>query len=111
MNCGDLKSCLSDPDSKIITFPNICVFALQIASALYCIIVFLLLGKFDEDLDMHSQTPPVCHRDLKSPNCLVTLNPDSDEYSCKVSDFGLSRKNSSVQFVGSKVDNPGKSSE
>lgn len=35
MNQGDLKTCLEN--SELMTLPNIYLFALQIASALYCI--------------------------------------------------------------------------
>ncbi|KAL4430024.1 hypothetical protein ABPG77_004394 [Micractinium sp. CCAP 211/92] len=37
-------------------------------------------------LYLHARSPPIIHRDLKSPNLLV-----DDSYHCKVSDFNLSR--------------------
>jgi hypothetical protein len=39
---------------------------------------------------LHSLTPPLAHRDLRSPNiCVVNLDPDS-EVTIKIMDFGLS---------------------
>lgn len=41
---------------------------------------------------LHSQKPPVIHRDLKSPNILLSFNPKEEErMMCKIGDFGLSR--------------------
>ncbi|KAM9958044.1 hypothetical protein ACTFIW_013020 [Dictyostelium discoideum] len=55
---------------------------------------------------LHNITPPLVHRDLKSPNILLASHPTNpNEISAKVSDFGLSR--SIVQNFSSKVvDNP-----
>ncbi|KYQ93736.1 leucine-rich repeat-containing protein (LRR) [Tieghemostelium lacteum] len=54
---------------------------------------------------LHNSTPPLVHRDLKSPNILLSTIPDEPYITAKVSDFGLSR--SVVQgFVSKVVDNP-----
>jgi len=39
---------------------------------------------------LHSLVPPVVHRDLKSPNILMTTDEEG-QLRAKVSDFGLSR--------------------
>ena len=35
---------------------------------------------------LHAHNPPVVHRDMKSPNCLIT-----SDWRCKVADFGISK--------------------
>ena len=40
---------------------------------------------------LHGMMPPIVHRDLKSPNILMTINPKTGRYRAKVADFGLSR--------------------
>ena len=38
---------------------------------------------------LHSQSPPIAHRDLRSPNiCLVSLDPNA-EVNAKILDFGV----------------------
>jgi len=39
---------------------------------------------------LHAQTPPVVHRDLKSPNILICSSNPKDKIVAKISDFGLS---------------------
>merc|ERR1719230_1521231 len=46
---------------------------------------------------LHSHSPPVCHRDLKSLNLLV-----DNDYNCKIADFGLSKVTSGFS-LNSKV--------
>ncbi|EGC33072.1 roco8, ROCO family protein [Dictyostelium purpureum] len=55
---------------------------------------------------LHNITPPLVHRDLKSPNILLATDPnDPSNIIAKLSDFGLSR--TVVQsFVSKVVDNP-----
>ncbi|KAF2069948.1 hypothetical protein CYY_008735 [Polysphondylium violaceum] len=54
---------------------------------------------------LHNITPPLVHRDLKSPNILLASLPHEPFIVAKVSDFGLSR--TVVQsFVSKVVDNP-----
>ncbi|GAM21474.1 hypothetical protein SAMD00019534_046490 [Acytostelium subglobosum LB1] len=55
---------------------------------------------------LHNISPPLVHRDLKSPNILLSTQPnDPNAIVAKVSDFGLSR--TVVQgFVSKVVDNP-----
>jgi len=54
---------------------------------------------------LHNITPPLVHRDLKSPNILLASSPVEPYIIAKVSDFGLSR--TVVQsFVSKVVDNP-----
>lgn len=40
---------------------------------------------------LHSLVPPIVHRDLKSPNILLTRDENEGRLKAKVSDFGLSR--------------------
>ena len=40
---------------------------------------------------MHNLTPPVLHRDLKSPNVLIASLSENDEIVAKVADFGTSQ--------------------
>jgi len=54
---------------------------------------------------LHSTTPPLVHRDLKSPNVLMQSIPEAPYVTCKVSDFGLSRSSVSG-FVSKVIDNP-----
>jgi len=54
---------------------------------------------------LHSASPPIVHRDLKSPNVLMQSSPDAPYVTCKVSDFGLSRSLVSG-FVSKVIDNP-----
>ncbi|EFA82412.1 leucine-rich repeat-containing protein [Heterostelium album PN500] len=54
---------------------------------------------------LHNISPPLVHRDLKSPNILLSTQMESPYIVAKVSDFGLSR--AVVQgFVSKVVDNP-----
>eukprot|EP01133_Synstelium_polycarpum_P007241 gene7241-8418_t len=54
---------------------------------------------------LHNISPPLVHRDLKSPNILLATHPTEPFIVAKVSDFGLSR--TVVQsFVSKVVDNP-----
>eukprot|EP01127_Copromyxa_protea_P009760 TRINITY_DN231_c0_g1_i2.p1 TRINITY_DN231_c0_g1~~TRINITY_DN231_c0_g1_i2.p1 ORF type:complete len:2533 (-),score=509.78 TRINITY_DN231_c0_g1_i2:1516-9114(-) len=53
---------------------------------------------------MHSQTPPVMHLDLKTPNILVSSMDYKDEVCVKVTDFGLS-STGEIQYTR-LVDNP-----
>ncbi|PRP77349.1 hypothetical protein PROFUN_05594 [Planoprotostelium fungivorum] len=53
---------------------------------------------------LHQLAPPIIHRDLKSPNCLVAKNADGT-VTAKLGDLGLSRR-STTGMVSRKVDNP-----
>ncbi|EGG20823.1 hypothetical protein DFA_00688 [Cavenderia fasciculata] len=54
---------------------------------------------------LHNISPPLVHRDLKSPNILLATTPTEPFIVAKISDFGLSR--TVVQsFVSKVVDNP-----
>ena len=53
-------------------------------------------------LYLHSHSPPIVHRYLKSDNLLVT-----DDYSCKVSGFGLARVKALVTQVEATHANAG----
>merc|ERR1712166_1372815 len=50
---------------------------------------------------LHTQEPPILHRDLKSLNLLVTepIKKNSDFVLIKVTDFGLSRKSDNDRFL------------
>lgn len=50
---------------------------------------------------LHSNCPPICHLDFKSPNVLLTHKPSSGKLLAKVSDFGLSRSFELTVAVGS----------
>jgi len=54
---------------------------------------------------LHGTSPPLVHRDLKSPNVLMQTITDFPNVMCKVSDFGLSRTSVSG-FVSKVVQNP-----
>jgi hypothetical protein len=86
---SDLFGLIHNPNFEM-GFPLVLRFAFQISCAMRY---------------MHNHVPPIIHRDLKSPNCLVTREP-SGEYECKVADFGLSRFDVVGLFVESNVDNP-----
>jgi len=56
---------------------------------------------------LHSTTPPIIHRDLKSPNILLSADPNSKYLVAKIADFGLSRGLIwSNHYEGKVVDNP-----
>lgn len=52
-------------------------------------------------LYLHSQDPPVVHRDLKSANLLCSAT-----YGCKLTDFGLSRRQQDVDALTTVVGTP-----
>jgi len=54
---------------------------------------------------LHNTSPPIVHRDLKSPNVLMKSLPVAPFVQAKISDFGLSRSLVSG-FVSKVVDNP-----
>eukprot|EP01104_Vermistella_antarctica_P016973 TRINITY_DN591_c0_g1_i1.p1 TRINITY_DN591_c0_g1~~TRINITY_DN591_c0_g1_i1.p1 ORF type:complete len:1378 (-),score=383.37 TRINITY_DN591_c0_g1_i1:59-4192(-) len=55
---------------------------------------------------LHSLSPPICHRDLKTPNILLKTGPDG-KITAKIGDFGTCRSLTYVPgFVGSVTDNP-----
>lgn len=79
-------------DKKEVTWPLRVKIALDISSALQ---------------HMHSFNPPIMHRDLKSPNILLTKKVDAWEQQpvvAKVTDFGLTGLVHSM--TGREVDNP-----
>jgi GTPase SAR1 family protein len=56
---------------------------------------------------IHSTKPPIVHRDLKSPNVLLTHRADKPYPSAKIADFGLSRGLEwSSHYSDKVVDNP-----
>jgi len=57
---------------------------------------------------LHSTTPPIIHRDLKSPNILLKKVQNSPYFVAKIADFGLSRGLvwGVNDFEGREVDNP-----
>jgi small GTP-binding protein len=56
---------------------------------------------------LHSATPPILHRDLKSPNVLVTSHELNEPTLCKISDFGLAGRLYAGQLQDNKrVANP-----
>jgi len=55
---------------------------------------------------LHSTSPPVIHRDLKSPNVLLASVSSEAEVVAKVCDFGVSFM-ASAQTAGRRVDCPG----
>eukprot|EP01132_Coremiostelium_polycephalum_P004881 gene4881-6087_t len=92
MDLGSLSSYLHKKklDSQPLSWNIILKIAIDIASGM----AFL-----------HNITPPLVHRDLKSPNILLATQPTEPFIIAKVSDFGLSR--TVVQsFVSKVVDNP-----
>lgn len=53
---------------------------------------------------LHSSTPPLVHRDLKSPNILIaSIDAKGEKPVAKITDFGTSRKLSII--CGREVDN------
>ncbi len=54
---------------------------------------------------LHGTTPPVMHRDLKTPNILLVSTSRDADLVAKVCDFGVSI-NSSSAALGRKVDCP-----
>ena len=54
---------------------------------------------------LHTTTPPIIHRDLKSPNILVSSMSPTDDVVAKVADFGLSQA-LATSTKGRAVDNP-----
>eukprot|EP01127_Copromyxa_protea_P013441 TRINITY_DN3625_c0_g1_i1.p1 TRINITY_DN3625_c0_g1~~TRINITY_DN3625_c0_g1_i1.p1 ORF type:complete len:1179 (-),score=173.74 TRINITY_DN3625_c0_g1_i1:31-3567(-) len=56
---------------------------------------------------LHSMSPPIIHRDLKSPNVLLVMDPLKARLVAKIADFGLSRGLAwSATLEGKVVDNP-----
>jgi serine/threonine protein kinase len=55
---------------------------------------------------LHSTSPPVMHRDLKSPNILLADVSPEAEVVAKVCDFGVSLS-AAAQAAGRRVDCPG----
>eukprot|EP01129_Flabellula_baltica_P000031 TRINITY_DN1002_c0_g1_i3.p1 TRINITY_DN1002_c0_g1~~TRINITY_DN1002_c0_g1_i3.p1 ORF type:complete len:1661 (+),score=374.68 TRINITY_DN1002_c0_g1_i3:663-4985(+) len=59
---------------------------------------------------LHTMKPPIVHRDLKSPNVLISsIEPMEKAPLAKITDFGLSEKMQSIKFKAEKqslVDNP-----
>ncbi|KAF2069141.1 hypothetical protein CYY_009538 [Polysphondylium violaceum] len=77
IECGDLHKFLHNPIGDVLNnnWPLILKLALDIAKGM--------------DF-LHSVTPPLLHRDLKSPNILLTMKDGN--YHAKVGDFGLSSR-------------------
>jgi serine/threonine protein kinase len=40
---------------------------------------------------LHSQTPPIVHRDLRSPNIFLVSTEENAKVNAKVGDFGMAR--------------------
>jgi len=58
-------------------------------------------------LFLHQLNPPVIHRDLKSPNILLSFDKEKSRLVCKIADFGLSRGLVwNTDLEGKVVDNP-----
>lgn len=76
MDKGSLYEFTHSPDYASITWPSRVHLALDIARGM----------RF-----LHGMMPPIVHRDLKSPNILLTINPEDGRLRAKVADFGLSR--------------------
>jgi serine/threonine protein kinase len=56
---------------------------------------------------LHDATPPLVHRDLKTPNILMYACTSDAPVVCKVSDFGLSRRLSPTMTLTKRsVDTP-----
>ncbi len=114
MNAGTLHALLhNDKISGALPYPLVIKIALDIAKGM----------EF-----LHAITPPIIHRDLKSPNILlsvqdeswtcqitefgmecrsVSIIPAAAEVTAKVSDFGLSTEAElALEFKGAVVDNP-----
>ena len=55
---------------------------------------------------LHGISPPLLHRDLKSPNVLIVDHSDGSPVIAKVADFGLSSRMFVDQLQGRPVENP-----
>jgi serine/threonine protein kinase len=55
---------------------------------------------------LHGISPPLLHRDLKSPNVLIMGHADGSPVIAKVADFGLSSRLFVDQLHGRPVENP-----
>merc|ERR1712100_554497 len=89
MSDGDLYTYLHTPACEL-PWERVMQFALDIAWGMRY---------------LHSFVPPICHRDLKSPNVLLTQDKALNRLTAKVADFGLSRA-ATGELTRKVVDNP-----